>query len=199
MISARGVTKRLRRRQVLAGVNLHVMPGELVGISGENGSGKTTLMRILAGMLSPDTGTVVRSAGIGYAPQLPLLYQHLSVREHFRYVATARRLDDATWSARAAALTERYRFAAWYHERVARLSEGTKQKLNLALAMLAAPALLLLDEPYGGFEWETYLRFWEHARELRDEGTAVVVVSHLFHDRARLDRLLELHDGVLEC
>jgi ABC-2 type transport system ATP-binding protein len=199
MISARGVTKRLRRRQVLAGVHLDVVAGELVGITGENGSGKTTLLRILAGMLSADAGTITRPASIGYAPQLPLLYAHLTVREHFRYVAAARRLDEATWSERAARLCDRYHFAGWYNERVVRLSEGTKQKLNLALALLAAPALLLLDEPYGGLEWETYLRFWEHARELRDEGRAVIVVSHLFHDRTHLDRMLELRNGVLPC
>jgi ABC-2 type transport system ATP-binding protein len=197
VIAARGVTKRLRRRLVLDGVDVVAGPGEMVGISGENGAGKSTLLRILAGLLRPDRGTVRRPASLGYAPQLPLLYRHLTVLEHFRYVAAARRLAAGEWERRAAALMERYRFADWAGDVVAELSEGTKQKLNLALALLPGPAVLLLDEPYGGFEWETYLRFWDHARELRDGGGTLIVVSHLFHDRVRLDRILELRHGRL--
>lgn len=195
VITASGVAKRMRRRQVLDGVDLHADRGEIVGISGENGTGKTTLLRILAGMLKPDRGTVRHHARMGYAPQLPLLYRHLTVREHFHYVAAARGIPDAEWRGRAAALLERYRFERWHDDRVDTLSEGTRQKLNLCLALLSAPELLLLDEPYGGFEWETYLGFWAHAQELRDAGCTVVVVSHLFHDRARLDRSLELRNG----
>lgn len=58
--------------------------------------------------------------------------------------------------------------------------------------------VLLLDEPYGGFEWETYLRFWENVREMRSRGHGMVIVSHLFHERTHFDRLLELRDGRLE-
>jgi ABC-2 type transport system ATP-binding protein len=196
-IAARGITKRLRRRQVLDGVDLAAGPGEVVGVSGENGAGKSTLLRILAGVLRPDAGAVQRPASLGYAPQLPLLYRHLTVLEHFRYVAAARRIAAGDWERRAAALMERYRFGSWAGDVVAELSEGTKQKLNLALALLSEPTVLLLDEPYGGFEWETYLRFWDHAREMRDDGRTIVVVSHLFYDRDRLDRLLELRRGRL--
>jgi ABC-2 type transport system ATP-binding protein len=197
VLSAQDVSKRLRRRSVLTGVTITVAAGEIVGVAGENGAGKTTLLRILAGVLRPDGGTIERHGSLGYAPQAPLLFEQLTVREHFSYFAAARLLPTTAWQRAAAALLERYRFADWQDYAVAALSEGTKQKLSLALALLPEPQLVLLDEPYGGFEWETYLRFWEHARELSERGHSIVIVSHLFHDRARLDRLLELRDGRL--
>jgi ABC-2 type transport system ATP-binding protein len=197
VLSARGVTKRMRRRQVLNGLDLDLSPGELVGVSGENGSGKTTLLRILAGVLPPDDGVVRRPRALGYAPQQPLLYDRLTVREHFAYVAAARQIAASDWEVRAAGLLERYRLDPWTDDPVSALSEGTRQKLNLCLALISEPALLLLDEPYGGFEWETYLGFWDHARELCDQGRTVLVVSHLFFDRDRLDRALELRAGRL--
>jgi ABC-2 type transport system ATP-binding protein len=197
MLEARGLAKRLGRRQVLAGVDLIVGRGEVVGICGENGSGKSTLMRVLAGLLPSDSGEVQRHDTLGYAPQVPLLYDQLSAWEHFHYFAAARGLSRQAWEDGAQQLLDRYRFAQWRGHPVAALSGGTQQKLNLALALLANPTVLLLDEPYGGFEWETYLRFWEHVRELRTAGRSLVVVSHLFYDRADLDRTLVLQDGRL--
>jgi ABC-2 type transport system ATP-binding protein len=198
VLSAVGVSKRRRRRQVLTEIRLAARAGEIVGICGENGSGKSTLLQILAGVLAPDRGTVHRPASLGYAPQLPLLYPHLTVREHFRYIGAARRIPDRLVDERCAALLDRYNFAAWAGDEARTLSEGTRQKLNLALALLAAPTVLLLDEPCGGFEWETYLRFWEHAREVADAGQTIIVVSHLFHERTRLDRIMTLREGRLQ-
>jgi ABC-2 type transport system ATP-binding protein len=81
--------------------------------------------------------------------------------------------------------------------RVTEVSGGTRQKLNLALALLHEPALLLLDEPYAGFDWETYLLFWELARELRAAGCGLLVVSHLVYDARPFDRILTLARGRL--
>jgi ABC-2 type transport system ATP-binding protein len=197
-LSGRELYKRYGRRRVLQGASLDVRPGEVVGIVGENGSGKSTLVRILVGVLAADSGSVTRPELMGYAPQEPVVYEELTPWEHFRYFAAARGLDPSCWQDRADRLLVRYRFEAWRDERASRLSGGTRQKLNLALALLADPRLVVLDEPYDGFEWETYLRFWDHVAELRSRGHSAVIVSHLFHDRGRLDRLLELRDGRLE-
>jgi ABC-2 type transport system ATP-binding protein len=197
VIRAKGVVKRLGRRAVLDGVDLEIGAAEVVGICGENGAGKSTLLKILAGVLRADAGEVERSPRTAYAPQAPLLYDLLTPREHFRYFGAARRLSRARSDSRAADLLALYRFEAWADRPVAELSGGTRQKLNLALALLDDPAVLLLDEPYGGFEWETYLRFWDHVSRMKAAGKSVLVVSHLFYDRKHLDRVLTVEGGRL--
>lgn len=197
VLEAAGLAKRFGRRIVLADASVRIGRGEMVGVSGGNGSGKSTLLKILAGFLRPDAGTVRVGSPIGYSPQAVLLYDQLTIEEHFRYFAAARRMP-APWAETGRALAQRYRFDGWWRERVETLSEGTRQKLNLALALAHQPELLLLDEPYAGFDWETYLLFWDHAAELRAAGRSLVIVSHLFPDRSRFDRLLRLADGRLE-
>ncbi|WP_256862661.1 ATP-binding cassette domain-containing protein [Microbispora sp. GKU 823] len=92
---------------------------------------------------------------------------------------------------------EALRFSGSRGARPATLSGGTRQKLNLVLALMHDPDVLLLDEPYQGFDWETYVRFWDLAEELRARGRSVLVVSHLAYDAARLDTLHRLEGGVL--
>ena len=86
-------------------------------------------------------------------------------------------------------------FDRWRTSQVAELSGGTRAKLNLAIALLADPEILLLDEPYAGFDWDTYLRFWDLTAERRAAGRSVVVISHFVTDEERFDRLVEMRDG----
>jgi ABC-2 type transport system ATP-binding protein len=83
------------------------------------------------------------------------------------------------------------------HHIVSRLSGGSKQKLNLVVALLDDPAVLLLDEPCSGLDWDTYLSFWALANRARDAGKSIVIVSHLLHERANFDALFTLRNGVL--
>ena len=92
---------------------------------------------------------------------------------------------------------EALRLAEYADERAGLLSGGTRQKLNLTLALMHDPQVLLLDEPYQGFDWDTYQRFWDLAARLRDAGRTVLVVSHLAYDAERLDELWRLQGGVL--
>jgi len=87
-------------------------------------------------------------------------------------------------------------FAEYRDTRVEELSGGTRAKLNLGLALLPDPEILLLDEPYSGFDWETYLRFWELAGERRDAGRSVLIISHFVVDEERFDRIVHLRDGL---
>ncbi|BBJ47122.1 ABC transporter ATP-binding protein [Streptomyces antimycoticus] len=189
-----GVHHAYGRRAVLCGVDLRLRPGVLAGIVGENGAGKTTLLRILSGELAPDRGTVRHYGGFGYCPQAAVLNDALTVRQHLKYFKVAYGLSDLV---RAEEVMETLQFSEYADERAGVLSGGTRQKLNLTLALMHHPRTLLLDEPYQGFDWETYQRFWELASRLREDGRSVLVVSHLAYDAERLDTLWRLDGGRL--
>jgi ABC-type multidrug transport system ATPase subunit len=180
---------------MLQGVSFELHPGTLVGIVDENGSGKSTLLRILAGELRPDAGTVQLSGSLGYCPQAVVLNDALTVDQHLDYFRAAYHLLDLE---RAAALVETLTYPQYRRATVGTLSGGTQQKLNLTLALMHDPSVLLLDEPYQGFDWETYLRFWEVAADLRARGRAILVISHLIFDQQRFDTIYRLTGGHLE-
>jgi ABC-2 type transport system ATP-binding protein len=183
-----------RRRAVLGGVDLTVTAGEVAAVVGPNGAGKSTLLRICAGLESPDAGTVTVTGGLGYCPQQPELVDLLDSGEHLELVGAGRGLDRAAARAEGEALA---RQLDWVPDRrpVGQLSGGTRQKLNVVLAALGGPAVLLLDEPYQGFDGEAFLDFWEQIWHWRDAGTAVVVVTHRPEQLKRVDHVLELPGG----
>ena len=186
------------RVEILRGAALEVRPGELVGLVGENGSGKSTLMQVIVGLLARDGGTLSVPGRLGYCPQQPLLWDKLTVAEHFELFTQAYALDAERALGSRDALLGELGFPKYLDYRVEALSGGTRQKLNLALALLHEPQLLLLDEPYAGFDWETYLRFWEMAERRRADGMGILVVSHLLAERERLTRIYELRAGRCE-
>lgn len=193
-----GVWPRRRPVSVLEGASLHVGAGELVGLVGENGSGKSTLLSVIVGLAGRDAGQVQIRGRLGFCPQQPLLWDKLTVAEHFTLFATAYKMSDRQRDGARDALLEELRFERYRDYRVEALSGGTRQKLNLALALMHEPDLLLLDEPYAGFDWETYLRFWQMSDQRRERGMGILVVSHLLNERERLDRVYELHNGRAE-
>jgi ABC-type multidrug transport system ATPase subunit len=203
VLTVTGVSKRFRAGppwhrhgvDVLDGLSLEVRSGELVGLTGENGSGKSTLMQVVVGMIGRDAGSVQRPARLGYCPQQPLLWDKLTVGEHFELFATAYQMTKEAGLNAANTMLEELQFTKYARFRVEQLSGGTRQKLNLALALMHEPELLLLDEPYSGFDWETYLRFWEMSERRRDNGMGILIVSHLLAERDRLDRVYELRAG----
>ncbi len=203
VLSASGIVKSFRRgvwphRQtlpVLNGADLELCPGEIVGLAGENGSGKSTLMKILVGALRRDGGTLTRSGTLGYCPQQPVLYERLTCDEHFELFGKAYGLTPPTIDAVRAEHYDTFGYGRWANARVEELSGGTRAKLNLGLAMMHAPDLLLLDEPYAGFDWETYLRFWDTTAERRAAGRTLLIVSHFIADEQRFDRIVDLRDG----
>lgn len=194
VLEAHDVHKAYGRHQVLSGAGLEVRAGQLVAVVGENGAGKSTLLRILAGTLAADRGEVRIAGTLGYCPQDPVVNDNLTVGQHLRYFAAARRLASLR---RADELVDLLRFGQVKDEAVGALSGGTRQKLNLTLALLHDPDVLLLDEPYQGFDWETYLRFWNVVGDLRARGKAVVIITHLVFERDRFDVLANLADGRL--
>ncbi|MEV5283301.1 ABC transporter ATP-binding protein [Streptomyces sp. NPDC051994] len=191
-----GIYHAYRRRVVLRGVDLRLRAGTLCGIVGENGAGKSTLLKILSGELRPTRGSVRHSGRFGYCPQHVVLNDALTVRQHLTFFQTAYRLTDVRY---AEEIMDVLGFTGYADERAGVLSGGTRQKLSVTLALMHDPQVLLLDEPYQGFDWDTYQRFWDLAARLRDAGRSVLVVSHLAYDTERLDELWRLDSGMLRA
>lgn len=191
----RGIWPRRRVLPVLRGADLTVGHAEVVGLVGENGSGKSTLMKILVGALEADGGRVEVAGRTGYCPQEPVLYGRLTCDEHLELFGVAYGMSAEAVASAAEGLYSTLAFDRWRGARVDELSGGTRAKLNLALALLADPDVLLLDEPYAGFDWDTYLRFWDLTAQRRAAGRSVVVISHFIADEERFDRLVEMRDG----
>ena len=191
-IQATALRKRFARRVQLEYPPLMVGRGERVAIIGENGAGKTTLLRILAGVMSPDLGRVQRTGRIGYCPQHPGLLSLLTSSEHLALFGAGAGLPASAAVTRGRIVLERLRFEEDRDVPVRELSGGTQQKLNLALALLGAPDILLLDEPYQGFDNGSYINFWELVDGWSAEGKAVIVVTHLLGELDRVDTVVEL-------
>ncbi|MPZ74074.1 MAG: ATP-binding cassette domain-containing protein [Nitriliruptorales bacterium] len=192
---AKDISRRYGRRTVLDGAGLHVDAGEAVAIIGENGAGKTTLLRVCAGLLRADAGTVAVRGRVGYCPQEPGLVDLLTAEEHVVLFGAGAGLSRREARTTGMELLESLGFPVGDKAVAKDLSGGTRQKLNLALALLGNPAVLLLDEPYQGFDMGSYVDFWSHVDTWRDEGRAVVIVTHLLTETHRVDRVVEVRGG----
>ena len=191
-LRATEVRKRYGARTILDGVSLSVAAGESIAIIGENGAGKSTLMRICAGLLQADAGEVTVSGRVGYCPQEPGLFDLLSADDHLAMFAPALGLSRGEAIHRGHVLLSEFAFPLAQRAQCRHLSGGSRQKLNLALALLGGAHVLLLDEPYQGFDHGAYVSFWEHVARWKGEGMGVVVVTHLLADRQLVDRVVEL-------
>jgi len=200
VLEVKNLAKCYGRKNVLADVSFSLEQGRIVGIEGENGAGKSTLLKILVGMLPADKGEVRINGSLGYCPQETTVFNNLTVAENFYYFAGAYGLHESdNWQIRKNDLMHRFNFQHEAHTLVSKLSGGTRQKLNLALAILHAPDLLILDEPYAAFDWETYLHFWDYVGECREKGKNVLIVSHLIYDPTLIDERFRLKNGNLTC
>lgn len=198
ILKAENIVKSFGRKKVLKGLSFEINEGTLNGIVGENGSGKSTLLKILVGQWNADRGKVNISGKIGYCPQEPLVFPQLTIEEHFRYFSAAYSLKKNSWQVQYEHLLEYFNFKQYRKNKVVELSGGTQQKLNLSLALFHEPELLILDEPYNGFDWETYLCFWDFASQLLVKNCTILIVTHLLNETDRFDRIYNLKNGILE-
>lgn len=197
ILKVENIAKSFGKNKVLQNVSFEMNSSSLYGIVGENGSGKSTLLKIIVGEWKSDSGKISVYDRVGYCPQKALLFSQLTVDEHFRYFAAAYGIEKAELSHRSESLMNYFNFKKFNKEKIANLSGGTQQKLNLAIALLHQPKLLILDEPYNGFDWDTYLRFWDYTHQLREEGCAILVITHLLTEKNQFDKVYNLKEGQL--
>ena len=192
VLRLRDVSARRGRRTVLSGINLTIRRGEVVAVVGANGAGKSTLLQLCAGLLRASGGSIERTPNFGYAPQLDSLAPLLTVDEHLRLFGAARGIRQGRSVSTGHRLLTRLGWTARGDQTAGTLSGGTQQKLNVALAQLDAPDLLLLDEPYQGLDALAYEDLWALISAWRASGAGVLLVTHLLRDVDLVDRVVEL-------
>ncbi len=195
-LAARGLTKRYGERTALEDVSFSAAPGERVAVIGPNGAGKTTLLSILAGIQSPTAGSVEAVGAVGWVPQQPAVYTKLSVEENLKLFARLEKVDEP--DAVVDRMLEQTGLVERRREELGRLSGGNRQRVNIAVGLLAAPPVLLLDEPSTALDPRQRERLWEFVEGLVAEGTAVVYSTHHVGEAEHhADRVLVLADGEL--
>lgn len=196
MLTCQNVSKSFRSHRVLTSLDLQVESGEAIAVVGENGSGKSTLLQICAGVLAADSGEVQRADAIGYCPQIPGLMDLLTIDDHVKLIAAGCRSPRQA-TIRVHQLLEDLGLDRTLPMTAAQLSGGQRQKLNVALAMANNPGLVLLDEPYQGFDHGSYVDLWALIDQWTDEGRAVLIITHLLAEQERVTRTLTLRNGAL--
>jgi len=197
VLEAHEISKRFGEREALKRVSLEAARGELVAIIGPNGAGKTTLLSILAGIQRADGGSVSRPPGeIGWVPQQAAVYSKLTVAENLRLFARLEKRPDVEET------VERMLAQTGLEQRrddpVSQLSGGNKQRVNIAIGLLSAPDVLLLDEPSAALDPRQRERLWEFIRELAARGTTVIYSTHNVHEVERhAGQVVVLADGEL--
>lgn len=206
-IDVRGLNKYFGDKHVVKNLSLQVKRGEILGFLGPNGSGKTTAIRMLCGLLTPDSGegyclgydiTTQSDAikrEVGYMTQKFSYWEDLSIRENLDFVARvyelANRKSIVTETLQTLGLTSRSSQLA------KSLSGGWKQRLALAACMLRHPQLLLLDEPTAGVDPSARRDFWEELHELAAKGVSVLISTHYMDEAERCHKLAYIAYGTL--
>ena len=195
VLEARDIVKRFGDRVALRGVTIEARRGELVAIIGPNGAGKTTLLSILAGTLQPDAGSISHTPReIGWVPQQAALYSKLTVAENLRLFARLERRDDP--EAAVDRMLEQTGLRDRADDQVSTLSGGNRQRVNIAIGLLAEPDALLLDEPSTALDPRQRDRLWEFILGLAETGTTVLYSTHVVQEAERYaNTVVVLADG----
>ena len=198
MLKIQNLRKTFGNYHALDGLDMEIEAGALYGFVGPNGAGKTTTIKIVSGLLLPDKGTVEIDGidalayprqmreKIGYVPDYFGVYDNLKVWEYMEFFASCYGLEGLTARKRSLTLLDQVGLGDKEDFYVDGLSRGMKQRLCLARALLHNPALLVLDEPAAGLDPRTRLEFRETIRELNQQGTTILLSSHLLSDLTEL-------------
>jgi ABC-2 type transport system ATP-binding protein len=192
-----GVCVRFGRRVALDQVTLHARPGQVSAVVGGDGAGRSTLLRCLGGALAPSSGAVRRppQRDIGYLPASSGTYPDLTVAENLAFRAAAYRIPAAAAAERSAAFLARAGLTTARNRLAGQLSGGMRQKLGVIAAMLASPALLVLDEPTTGVDPVSRADLWSLIARAAADGAAVVLATSYLDEAERAAQVLVLDAG----
>ncbi len=195
MIAINGLKKFFGEKRVLDGLTFAVAPGEIYGLLGPNGAGKTTAINILCNLLNADAGTV-RVEGnpvteatkylLGIVPQEISVYKDLTCRENLQFFANLYGLQRAQQSERLNALMQIFQLTEYAGTAVSNLSGGWQRRINIAVALVHSPAILILDEPTAGLDVEARFELWELIENLKSTGVTILLTTHYLEEAERL-------------
>jgi sodium transport system ATP-binding protein len=208
MIRVEGLAKRFGEVVAVDGVSFNAPDGAVTGLLGPNGAGKTTALRMIYGLLKPDSGRIdidgldqaadplAAQARIGVLPDTSGLYPRLTSREHIEYYGRLHCMSGSALKARAAQLIELLDMGGIADRRVAGFSHGERTKVALARAIVHSPRNILLDEPTNGLDVMSTRTLRELIRRLRADGCCVLFSSHVMQEVSALcDRIVVIAKG----
>ena len=190
MIALQRLVKRYGRFTAVDDVSLEVAAGEIHGFLGPNGAGKTTTLRMIAGLLMPDAGTIVvnghdlakapeaAKASLGFIPDRPFIYEKLTAGEFLRFHAGLYGVDGNGIGARVGEMLELFELARWEHELVESFSHGMKQRLVMSAAFLHRPQAVVVDEPMVGLDPRGARLIKNVFRRMASHGVAILMSTH---------------------
>jgi lipopolysaccharide export system ATP-binding protein len=202
LLETHGLVKKYSGRTVVNQVSITVEQRTIVGLLGRNGAGKTTTFRMVMGMITPNTGSVVFEGmditnlpmykrarlGVGYLSQEPSVFQRLSVRDNLLAILETMSITGQERHKRADELIQRFALDEITDSQARFLSGGERRKLEIARAMITNPSLILLDEPFSGVDPITVEELQNEVRRLVSSGVSILITDH------NVERTLEVSD-----
>ncbi|MFC5465240.1 ABC transporter ATP-binding protein [Lederbergia graminis] len=206
-VSVRHISKSFGKHQVLEDINLDIYEGEIFGLLGPSGAGKTTLVKQLSGLDTPTSGEnyifqekmpdLKLINRIGYMAQSDALYEELSAKENLQFFAELYGLKGTKQSQRIKEVMKLVQLLDHINKPISTYSGGMKRRLSLAIALLHEPEILILDEPTVGIDPVLRKSIWGAFYELKQQGTTLIVTTHVMDEADKCDRLGLIREGKL--
>jgi len=207
VVKMENIQHSYNKQTVLKEVDLAIPEGQLFGLLGPSGSGKTTLVKIIIGLLTPESGTVriedkqmpsfQLMQKIGYMAQLDALYNELTARENMQFFATLYKIPKSKQRERIVEAADLVNLSDVLDQTLETFSGGMKRRMSLAIALLHQPGLLILDEPTVGIDPVLRASIWEAFRKMQQAGTTIIITTHVMDEAEKCDNLALLRDGYL--
>ncbi|MFZ3578274.1 ABC transporter ATP-binding protein [Virgibacillus sp. DJP39] len=204
-IEITNIKHNYNKEVVLKEVNLTIPRGQLFGLLGPSGSGKTTLVKIIIGLLNPTNGTVTINndkmpslklmKNIGYMAQSDALYTELTAKENLEFFASIYGIPKKSQKQHIAEAARVVNLTDQLQKPLEQYSGGMMRRMSLAVALLHKPSLLILDEPTVGIDPVLRASIWEDLKKLKEQGTTIIITTHVMDEAAKCDSLALLRDG----